>query len=165
MNRRRLILSTPLLLAAFLPMAAGGQTSAPPPPRMPSAVIDKLLKLIAAAGVDTALPAPVAAALGLASAGQPWPDRQFAVKSTEEGSLHAVAIHRGADPDMVFSMRGPAAISIFRVRRDGTLAGATAYFSDTHLTASLPLAQSQADFAAEATFWTLHADGLASQLP
>jgi hypothetical protein len=128
-------------------------------------VIEKLLKLIAAAGVDTALPAPVAAALGLATGGQPWPDRQFAVQSTDSGALHAAAVHRGAEPDMVFSVRGPAAISIFRVRRDGTLVSATAFFSDTHLTASLPLTQSEADFAAEGGFWALHVDGLSSQLP
>jgi hypothetical protein len=128
-------------------------------------VIDKLLKLIAAMGVDTTLPAPVATALGLTANAQPWPDRQFAVQSTEAGTLHAVAIHRGAEPDMVFSNRGPAAISIFRAHRDGSLVGATAFFSETHLTISPPPAQSQTDFAAEGAFWAAHVDTLMGQIP
>jgi hypothetical protein len=162
MNRRRLILIAALALA---PLAATGQTATPARPAVQPAVIAKLLKLIAAMGVDTDLPAPVAAALGLSANGQPWPDRQFAVQAAQEGSLHAVAIPRGGEPDMIFSVRGPAAISIFRAHRDGVLVGATAYFSDTHLTASLPLAQSQADFVAEGSFWAAHADELLGQIP
>lgn len=41
---------------------------------------------------------------------------------------------------------------------------ATAFFSQTHLTVSLPPAQSQADFTAEGVFWAAHVDGLLSQL-
>jgi hypothetical protein len=162
MNRRRLVLAAPFVLAPFLPAGARGQA---PPRGVPPGVIDKLLKLIVAAGVDTVLPASVGTALGFPANGQPWPDRQFAVQSTESGTLHAVAINRGAEPDMIFSTRGPAAISIFRARRDGTLVSATAFFSDTHLTATLPPAQSQADFTAEGAFWALHVDALVSQLP
>ncbi|MDB5481481.1 MAG: hypothetical protein JWO83_2534 [Caulobacteraceae bacterium] len=164
MNRRRLILTAALALAPVGPAPALGQPAPPFRPGMPPAVIDKLLKLIAALGVDTVLPAPIAAALGLGAAGQPWPDRQFAVQSEQDGSHHAVAIHRGADPDMIFSVSGPAAISIFRAHRDGALVGATAYFPETHLTANLPLGQSQADFAAEGAFWAAHVDALLNQL-
>ena len=165
MNRRRLIQTAVLALAPFAPGASRSQTPPSAPKGVSPGVIDKLLKLIAAMGVDTTLPGPVATALGLTANAQPWPDRQFAVQSTEAGILHAVAIHRGGDPDLVLSMRGPAAISIFRARRDGSLVGATDFFSDTHLTVNLPLAQSQADFAAEGAFWAAHADGLMSEIP
>ena len=161
MNRRRLLLTAALTLAA-LPGALNAQT---PPRGFTPILLEKLLKLIAALGVDTSVPAPVASALGLSSDGQPWPVRQFAVQSTAEGTLHAVAIHRGEQLDLVFSTRGPAAISIFRTHRDGVLVTATDYFSQTHLTASPPLTQSQTDFAAEATFWSVHVDDLLSQAP
>jgi hypothetical protein len=164
MNRRRLILTAALALAPMAPPPSWSEPAPPARPAMPPAVIDKLLKLIAALGVDTVLPAPIATALGLGAAGQPWPDRQFAVQSEQDGAHHAVAIHRGADPDIVVSVSGPAAISIFRARRDGTLVGSTAYFPDTHLTADLPLGQSRTDFAAEGVFWTAHVDGLLNQL-
>jgi hypothetical protein len=163
MNRRRLILIAAVALAPLTPAPSWSQAPAPRG-AMPPGVIEKLLKLIAALGVDTALPGAIAAALGFEGAGQPWPDRQFAVKSGDDGSLHAVAIHRGADPDMIFSVSGPAAISVFRARRDGTLVAATAYFPETHLTANLPLAQSQADFAAQRAFWASNVDALISQL-
>src|SRR5271166_6655415 len=104
MNRRRLILTAALALAPLAPSRSWSQPTPPTRPALPPGVIDKLLKLIAALGVDTVLPAPIAAALGLGAAGQPWPDRQFAVKSGEDGAHHAVAIHRGADPDMIFSV-------------------------------------------------------------
>jgi len=165
MHRRRLILTAALALAPLAPVAATAQTATPARPGVQPAVIDKLLKLIAAMGVDTDLPAAVAAALDLSANGQPWPDRQFAVQAAQDGALHAVGVSRGAEPDIVFSVRGPAAISIFRVHRDGTLVGATAYFSDTRLTASLPLAQSQADFSAEGVFWAAHVDALVSEIP
>jgi|SRR5579859_6637073 len=163
MNRRRLIL-TALALAPLASPPARGQPAPPPRPAIPPGVIDKLLKLIAAMGVDAVLPAPIAAALGLGAAGQPWPDRQFAVQSDQDGAHHAVAIHRGEDLDMIFSVSGPAAIAIFRVHRDGTLAAATAYFPDTRLTADLPLGQSQTDFAGEKAFWAAHVDALVNQL-
>ena len=163
MNRRRLILTAALALAPLAPAPSRSQATAPRAP-MPPGVIEKLLRLIAAVGVDTTLPGPIAAAVGLVAGGQSWPDRQFAVKSDDDGALHAVAIHRGSDPDMVFSVSGPAAISVFRARRDGTLMAATAYFPETHLTANLPLAQSQADFAAQGVFWASHVDALVNQL-
>ena len=165
MNRRRLILTAALALAPLAPPPSRGQPAPPARPAISPAVLDKLLKLIAGLGVDTQLPAPIAAALGLGDAAQqPWPDRQFAVTSDQAGTLHAVAIHRGSDPDMVFSVSGPAAISVFRAHRDGTLVAATAYFPQTHLTASMPLGQSQTDFAAERVFWATHVDGLMNQL-
>jgi hypothetical protein len=163
MNRRRLILTATLALAPLAPAPSWSQATAPRG-AMPPGLIEKLLKLIAAVGVDTALPAPIATAVGLVVGGQPWPDRQFAVKSDDDGSLHAVAIHRGSDPDMIFSVSGPAAISVFRARRDGMLVAATAYFPETHLTANLPMAQSQADFAAQGAFWAAHVDALVNQL-
>jgi hypothetical protein len=161
MNRRRLILTAALALAPL--SSSWGQAAPPARPGVPAGTIDKLLKLIASLGVDTTLPAPIASALSLGTAGQPWPDRQFAV-SDQEGEHHAVAIHHGDEPDMIFSVSGPAAISIFRAHRDGTLVSATAYFPDTRLTADLPLAQSKMDFAAEGAFWTTHVDALMSQL-
>jgi hypothetical protein len=162
MNRRRLILTA--ALAPLAPPLAWSQPAASARPAVPPGVIDKLLKLIAAMGVDTDLPAPIAAALSLGAAGQPWPDRQFAVSSDEDGAHHAAAIHRGADPDMIFSVSGPAAISIFRAHRDGTLVTATAYFPETRLTASLLPGQSRTDFATEGVFWGAHVDALMNQL-
>ncbi len=164
MNRRHLILSVPLALAPLAATPSWGQPAPPAPRAMPPGVVEKLLKLIAAMGVDTSLPAPIAAVLNLGVAGQAWLDRQFAVKSDDDGSLHAVAIDRGADLDMVFSVTGPAAISVFRARRDGTLVSATAYFPETHLTANMPLAQSRADFGAEGVFWASHVDSLVNEL-
>ena len=164
MNRRRLILTAALALAPLAPLPSLGQPAPPPRPAMPPALLDKILKLIASLGVDTVLPAPIAADLGLGAAGQPWPDRQLAVTSDQSGALHAVAIHRGSDQDMIFSASGPAAISVFRAHRDGTLVASTAYFPETHLTASLPMGQSQTEFAAERVFWATHVDGLINQL-
>src|SRR5271165_4754502 len=103
MNRRRLILTAALALAPL-----GPTPSRATPPAAPGGVardvIGKLLKLIAALGVDTTLPAPIATALGLTPAGQTWPDRQFAVRSQQDGALHAVATHRGDSPDLIFSV-------------------------------------------------------------
>jgi hypothetical protein len=164
MNRRRLILFAALALAPLAPARSGAQPSPSEPRAIAPDVIAKLLKLIAAMGADTDLPAPIAVALGLAGSAQPWPDRQFGVQSDQDGAHHTVAIHRGGDQDMVYSVSGPAAVSVFRVSRDGALIKATAFFPDTGLTADLLRGQSLTDMAAEGRFWAAHVDALVGQL-
>src|SRR5579871_5473166 len=75
MNRRRLVLSAALVLAPFAPTLSSAQPPATEPRAIAADVIEKLLKLIAAQGVDTELPASIAGALALGVAGKAWPDR------------------------------------------------------------------------------------------
>ncbi len=140
--------------AADAPPAAKGA--------MNPVVLAKLMSLIGRAGHDTDLPGPIVAALGLPNTGQSWPDRQFAVQSHDPEALHAVALGQGEGADVVFSVKGPAAISIFRADRHGALLGATTYVPETRLTMSPPAATAAADFATECAFWAIHIDGLAS---
>jgi hypothetical protein len=159
MNRRRLILTAALALAPMAPSPSWSLPAAEPPGLRPD-VIEKLLKLIANLGVDTSLPASIATALNLDAAGQDWPDRQLAVRSQLDGALHAVAANRGDKPDLIFSVSGPAAISVLRTDRTGSLIAATAYFAETHLTAALLHQQALTALAAEGAFWRSHVDAL-----
>jgi hypothetical protein len=139
--------------APSAPAAKGG---------MSPVVLAKLVSLITRAGHDTDLPGPIAAALGLPNTGQPWPDRQFAVQSHGPEALHAVALGQGEGADIVLSVKGPAAISIFRADRHGALLGATTYFPETRLTMTPPAATAAADFGTECAFWAIHVDALIS---
>ncbi len=120
------------------------------------AVLTKMLELNTASGRDGDMPAPIAAALGLTQTGQSWPDRQIAVASHDTGMVHALAVSRGADQDLILSVRGPVAISAFRMRRDGTLVSATDYFTATRQAAPLSSERSRAGFADECAFWSAH---------
>jgi hypothetical protein len=128
---------------------------------MNPAVLARLLGLIARAGRDTDLPPTIAAALGLTAAGKPWPDRQFAVQSHDSGALHAIALGQGDGADIILSVKGPAAISIFRADHQGVLISATSFFPETGLTMTPPAAASKNDYAAECAFWAIHLDDLA----
>ena len=117
-------------------------------------MLARILKFIASAGHDGELPATIAGPLGLATAAQAWPDRQFAVQGDETGTVHAIAISRAADSDLVFSVRGPAAITVFRAHRDGTLVDAVDFFPGTQQSMKAPPGQARTDFAAECAFWS-----------
>jgi len=144
--------------------AATSSTNAPIAPGvLAPEVLAKVLNLISLVGSDRDLPAPIAGSLGLAVSGQPWPDRQFAVQWTPTRTLHAVAISRGADPDLIFSVRGPAAVTIFRTHRDGTLVSATNFFMQTNQAVPLRPDEARAGFAAERAFWTNNIDALVAQ--
>jgi hypothetical protein len=123
----------------------------------------KLVKLTSASGMDREIPAALASNLGLAAAGATWPDRQFTVRLDAKSPLHAVAVGRGgADQDMVFSVQGPAAISVFHVGPDGTLKNAANFFIQTGWAMPLPLAEAQSEFAAELVFWTTNIDAVST---
>jgi hypothetical protein len=123
----------------------------------------KLVKLVSASGLDREIPAALAGNLGLAAAGATWPDRQFTVRLDAASPLHAVAVGRGgADQDMVFSVRGPAAISVFHVGPDGTVKSAASFFLQTGAAMTLPLAEARSEFAAELAFWTANIDAVSA---
>ena len=151
--------------AAPAPSVPAPALAAPAPPGAPRAinpaVLAKLLKLIASAGADIDVPASVAGPLGLGE-GKAWPARQFAVQASATGSVHAVALGRSDDQDIVFSVRGPAAVSVFRAHRDGTLVTATNLFEGTNQSAALPPGEAQADFAAEGAFWAANVDSVST---
>jgi hypothetical protein len=161
MTRAGFALAAGLLLLPFAPdgvLAADG--AGPAHPAMNAAVLARLLSVIGKTGHDADLPASIATALGLPNTGQPWPDRQLAVQSRESGALHVIALGKGEGDDIVLSAKGPAAISIFRVDRQGGLISATNFFPQTGLTMTPPAAASRADFAAECAFWAIHIDDL-----
>lgn len=130
------------------PAAAAASASRP----IPAAVIGKLLEQVAAKGRDSALPGPIASALGL-PAGEAWTNRQFAVRSSATGAVHTIAAGARADSDLVLSNRGDAAITIFRIRRDGALVSAVYFFPLTQTNAVLPPAEAAHDFDEERLFW------------
>lgn len=124
----------------------------------------KLVKLVSASGLDRDVPSALAGNLGLAAAGASWPDRQFTVRLDAASPLHAVAVGRGgADQDMVFSVRGPAAISVFHVGPDGTLKSAANFFLQTRQAMTLPLAEARSEFASELAFWTANIDAVSGR--
>ena len=170
---RAVMAAAVLAPAAIMPSALLAQTAAPAPsapapapagaPRpINPAVLAKLLKLIASAGADIDVPVTVAGPLGLGD-GKAWPARQFAVHASATGSVHAVALGRGDDQDIVFSVRGPAAVSVFRAHRDGTLVTATNLFEGTNQATTLPPGEAQADFAAEGAFWAANVDAVSTE--
>jgi hypothetical protein len=153
---------TGLLILTVAPVHVMGAEASPATahgPMNPS-VLARLLAVIAKGGHDTELPPAIATALGLTASGKPWPDRQFAVQSHESGALHAIALGQGEGADIILSVKGPAAISIFRADHQGTLIGATSYFPETGLTMTPPAAASRIEFAAECAFWAIHIDDL-----
>jgi hypothetical protein len=123
-------------------------------------MVTKILGLMPSIGMDTQLPAPVASALGLTVTGQGWPDRQFAVQANDTGTVHAIAVSRSADPDILFSTRGPAAITVFRLRRDGVLVSAINFFTLTRQTAVIPPTEARTEFTTEKVFWLTSLDAL-----
>ena len=162
MKTLRCALLVMITAVAAAPFAARTQT--PPAHAAESvlapSVVAQLLTLNAASGRDGEMPAPIAVALGLSTAGQPWPDRQVAVVSNDTGAVHAVAVGLGGEKDIILSVRGPVAISAFRVRRDGTLVSATEYFTTTKLTSPMQPAEARSGFAEECAFWAAHVDRL-----
>jgi hypothetical protein len=169
-GRRALIAA--LAIAALAPGASWAQAAATS--RAPATagsdrvvtpnMLAKMLKLAASIGIDSELPPSVATALGLsttgAATGQAWLDRQFAVQSNATGTVHAVAFSRANDGDMVLSVRGPAAISIFRIHRDGVLVSAVNFFPETKQTTPLSPLEAQDGYAAECVFWLTNLDPL-----
>jgi hypothetical protein len=160
-TRAALALLAGLLVLPLVPVPAKAEATAPVKSGMNSAVLAKLLALVARAGRDTALPPAITAALGLPGGGKPWPDRQFAVQSHDSGALHAIAVGEGDGADIILSVKGPAAISIFRADHQGALISATSFFPETGLTMTPPTAASKTDYAAECAFWAIHIEDLA----
>ncbi len=157
MIRRRPPLALLAVLVAGI-LGAGGvgaQTTALPAAAsrpIPAAVIGKLLEQVAAKGRDSTLPTAIASALGLPGA-EPWTNRQFAVRSSATGAIHAIAAGVRPDSDLVLSNRGDAAITIFRIRRDGALVSAVYFFPLTQTNAVLPPTEAAHDFDEERLFW------------
>jgi len=149
MYRSRFILLAILAMAPLAPTVSRAQAAGP------NAAADlqaKMLKLISLAGSDIELPAPIAGALGL-GAGQAWPDRQFSVRSSATATIHAMAAGRGGETDIVLSVRGAAAITVFRVDGKGSLVSATNFFLLTKQTAPVSPAEARA-------FWAANIDAL-----
>jgi hypothetical protein len=153
---------TPSVLWAQDARPSPGATAQPPAPALNPKILAKLLDLISTYGVNTQMPGPITDAMGVTTGAQTWPVRQFAVQANATGVVHAIAIGPGTDPVILVSMRGPAAISIFRVRRDGTLVSGVDYFVQTRQTTALTPAQAVAGFGDECAFWATHMDSLPS---
>jgi hypothetical protein len=122
-----------------------------------------MLQLITKAGRDRDIPAPISSALGLTAAGTAWPDYQFAVRGNGSGAVHAIAFSRGTDKDVILTVRGPAAITVFRARPDGTLGTAVNVFVQTNQTLPLPAGEARAQFADEVAFWAANIDTVIDQ--
>ena len=157
-----------LALWAFSPAGANAQTGAagavrPADQAITAALRSKMLQLITLAGRDRDIPAPISSALGLTPAGTAWPDHQFAFQWNGSGTVHAIAISRGADKDVVLTVRGPAAITVFRARPDGTLDRAVSYFLQTQQTMPLPLGEARAQFSDELAYWAANIDAVIAQ--
>jgi hypothetical protein len=156
-------------MVATAPASAWAQPAAPAHAAAPAGrtitpeLRAKMLKLISTMGRDSEIPASIASPLGLTAAGVAWPNRQFAFQLNGGGALHAAAIGRGADQDIILTTRGPAAITVFRARADGTLQGAVNYFLQTNQPIPLPSAEAQAEFAAELAFWAANIDAVIDQ--
>ena len=146
------------LAAREAPAAAASDPARPLPPP----VLDALLKRIAAEGRDNDLPGPIAQILGLSAGGEVWPNRQFAVRSQATGAIHAAAVGTKTGSDLILSSRGDAAITILRLRRDGTLVGGAYYFPQTQSGSAAPPALAAHDFADERGFWMRTVDALAA---
>jgi hypothetical protein len=142
------------------PLPAGANPAAAAVPDLPLSLLARMLKLTSPGGASSELPAAIAQALGLGADGKAWPDRQYAVEATSTGAVHAIAVGRGEDPDVVISVRGPAAISIFRVTLTGKLVAAVNFFPETKLTTPMPLAQARDALWQERAFWAAHIDQL-----
>jgi hypothetical protein len=154
---RRLVLAALIAVSLVSPGLAAAQPhpDAPAPDRtLRPELLGRLLALIAEKGRDGDLPAAISTALGLVPTAQTWADRQFAVISDVNGEVHAVAVSRGTDQDLVFSSRGEVAITIFRVQRDGTVVSAVNFFPQSQQSGSVPLALARNQFADECLFWT-----------
>lgn len=168
MDFSRFALLAVLALSPLAPIGSGTQAatseagSAADGPLAPD-LLGKMLKLISLMGSDRDIPAAIAGSLGLEGAGRSWPDRQFAVQWNPTRTLHAVAIGRGGDQDLIFSVRGPAAVSVFRTHRDGTLVSAVNFFMQTNQAVLLSPADARAGLAAERAFWTTNIDALTTQ--
>ena len=151
-------------LLAFAPAGPPALAAATPADQALSpALRAKLAQLISKAGHDREIPGPIAGALGLTPAGAPWPDRQFAFQWNGAGAFHAVAVGRGAGQDIVLTVRGPAAVSVFRARADGKLDRGVNLFLQTNQTMPMFPAEAQAEFAAELSFWAANIDAVMDQ--
>jgi hypothetical protein len=123
----------------------------------------KMLKLISTMGRDREVPAPIASALGLTPAGTAWPDRQFAFQWNGVGTAHAIAIGHTGEQDIVLTVRGPAAIEIFRTRPDGTLKSAVNFFLQTSQAQPVASAEARSELTAELAFWAANIDAVLDQ--
>ena len=63
----------------------------------------------------------------------------------------------------MLTVRGPAAVSVFRVRADGTLDKGANFFLQTNQTMPMFPAEAQAEFAAELGFWAANIDAVIDQ--
>src|SRR6185295_7290145 len=135
--------------AAVAPAMAAVDPDSP----LTSEVMSKMLQLIALRGTDRDLPALYANALGLSAEGQTWPDRQSAANEDPDNILHAFAVGRGGDRDIVISVLRENSLHAFRAHRDGKVV--TALISDKQtgkITMRAP-AEAQKELDVELAFW------------
>jgi hypothetical protein len=72
-------------------------------------------------------------------------------------------MNRGPGQDIVLTVRGPAAVSVFRARADGTLDKGVNLFLQTNQAMPMPAAEAQAEFTAELRFWAANIDAVMDQ--
>jgi hypothetical protein len=113
----------------------------------------KLLALMADKGIDRELPAPLANALGLGAAGQPWLGRSLSIGEVNT-DLRGFAVSRGADQDIVVSLSIPGkSLSCYRAHRDGTVTTAIVADLTTLSIATRDRAEAQKSFNGEIAVW------------
>lgn len=129
------------------------------------ALLSKMLELVATKGDERSIPAAFASPLGLGAPGQPWFDREIGAEA--DGISHNIAIARGADQDVVFSMWKASSLLVFRVHRDGRIVAAyqTKMGVNPPGITMLDLAIAQDDCGNEFKFWAANIDSMLKYKP
>jgi tetratricopeptide (TPR) repeat protein len=143
-----------LAFASGLAAQASPQASSSPAFLNP-AILNKVLDLIATAGVDHDLSATFGNALGLSGTGQTWPYRGIA---TKVDGTHGVAINRGSTPDLVFTNISATTLSFYRAQRNGQVVSAGFFDKSTKKLTMRTPTEAQADLNAELGYWTKNID-------
>jgi tetratricopeptide (TPR) repeat protein len=124
-------------------------------PFLDPAALNKVLDLIATAGVDRDLSPTFANALGLSDTGQTWPYRGLEVRLD---SAHLVAINRGSAPDLLIGNASATTISFYRAQRNGQVVAAGSLDKATKKLTMRTPTEAQADLNAEFGYWTKNID-------
>jgi hypothetical protein len=140
----RLISLSVLVMLTFVPTvnSVSAQNSALTP-----GLLDKLLGLTVRKGNELQLPSWATKPLGIPAG---WISISVAVPDSRAGFYHSFSISKGSDQDIIFSLRAPDSVHLFRTRRDGTLISAAVVNLDATLRDGV---DTQNELRAELAFW------------
>jgi hypothetical protein len=140
----RLISVVVLVMLTFAPMVSS--VSAQNSTLTPS-LLNNLLGLTARKGNELQLPSWATKPLGLPAG---WIGTVVAVPESRVGFYHSFAISKGSDQDIIFTLRAPDSVHLFRTRRDGTLISAAVVNLDATLREGVDM---QNELRAELALW------------